>query len=74
MSGSPVLTLDGKVVGILSARVADPRGDGFFLVPRESGAPPSDSEIYLSLEAPELTFSSHDTIERVLEQVAEWTE
>ncbi len=75
MSGSPVLTLDGKVVGILSGRVADPRGEGFFLVPIELGAPPSDSEIYQSLEEePKLTFSSHDLIERVLEQVAEWTE
>ncbi len=74
MSGSPVLTLDGKVVGITTGRVADPRGEGFFVVPLEPGAPPSDSEIYQSLEGPSLEFSSHEPIELVLEQVAEWTE
>ncbi len=69
VSGSPVLTLDGKVVGITTGSRTVEEG---VIGP---GVPPSDSEIYQSLEElrPSL-FSLHVSIERALEQVAEWTE
>ncbi len=72
MSGSPVLTLDGKVVGMTTGSALITVGGRSF----EPGAtPPSNSEVYLSIEElrPSM-LSTHEPIELVLEQVAEWTE
>ncbi len=69
VSGSPVLTLDGKVVGMTSGFTPVEKG----LI--GSWTPPSNSKVYLSLEElrPSM-LSTHEPIELVLEQVAEWTE
>lgn len=64
-SGSPILTLDGKVVGMttgITGQVAGP------------SAPPSNSEVYQFLEGLSTLLTKHVPIELVLEKVAEWTE
>jgi len=70
VSGSPILTLDGKVVGLTNGSTPAEPSEANFAGP---STPPSDSEVYQSiLELAQ--YSTHITIDTVLQKVAEWTE
>ena len=70
VSGSPILTLDGKVVGLTNGSTPAEPSEANFAGP---GTSPSDSEVYQSiLELAQ--YSTHITIDTVLQKVAEWTE
>lgn len=70
VSGSPILTLDGKVVGLTDGGTAVEPPEANFAGP---GTPPSNSEVYQSLSMPAM-YSTHSSIELVLQKVAEWAE
>jgi hypothetical protein len=70
VSGSPILTLDGKVVGLTNGGTDVEPAEGYLAGP---GTPPSNSEVYQSLPMPAM-YSTHSSIELVLEKVAEWAE
>ncbi len=70
VSGSPILTLDGKVVGLTNGSTPAEPSEANFAGP---GTPPSNSEVVQSFSMP-ATYSTHSSIELVLEKVAEWAE
>lgn len=64
VSGSPVLTLDGKVVGMTSGGTTEASTSDRFI-------PQGPSTVYQSFPENELT--THDPIEVILQYVKEWT-
>ncbi len=65
VSGSPILTIDGKVVGLTSG--STPVDD----VAIEPGASPTNSQVYQAIPEKEI-YSTHDSIERILQKVDTW--
>lgn len=68
VSGSPILTLDGKVVGLTNGSTPAEPPEEY----RGPGTPPSNSEVYQSISML-AQYSTHITIDIVLQKVAEWT-
>ena len=70
VSGSPILTLDGKVVGLTNGSTPAEPSEANLAGP---GTPPSNSEVALSFSML-AQYSTHITIDIVLQKVAEWIE